>query len=69
MPILRPLFATMLKVNTDRKVLSWNWYQKKSGESTTEMLDRRFDTTASMDGKHPPPVPPKSEISIRIMPH
>lgn len=69
MPILRPLFATMLNVTTDRKLLTWNWYQKKSEGSTIEMLDQRFNTTASMDGRHPPPVPPKSEISVSVVSH
>ena len=32
MPILRPLFATVLKINADRNERSWNWYRKGQDE-------------------------------------
>lgn len=36
MPVLRPLFAIMLKINSDRNVRSWNWYGRKGQDEMIE---------------------------------
>lgn len=68
MPILRPLFATMLKISSDGNLRSVNWYRKSPEGSTTGMLEQDAKAYENIDGDYRPPLPPKAVTSISINP-
>ena len=67
MPILRPLFATMLRMNSDRNVREWNWY-RKGREEMLELDDKAWENN---DGNtHPALLPravPRTSITRGII--
>lgn len=62
MPILRPLIATMLKINSDRNIRSWDWYCRGQDEKQLEHHPKVWEREKNIDDDNYPlsPLLPKA---------